>query len=300
MKRHLIGIAVIAALGTAPAVAADMAFKAPAVPEPVWTWTGFYVGGNGGYSWGNWSSSSISPIFPGASTTANPSVDGWFGGLQAGYNWQVRRQWVIGVEGDYDWSSEKGRDGSSSGTSTTTSDPTGVGVGACDAHPTCTTTITTTTAGLTANQWNLPWFATLRARAGLLVDPTWLVYGTGGVAFAGTNFATSAAGSSTTTTTITNGIGQIVNPCPPCLAGGSPTVTSSALASTYYSQTSTRIGYAIGGGAEKMLSQNWSVKAEYLFLGFGSHTFLSGTGVDTNVKLIDNLVRLGVNYKFGG
>jgi opacity protein-like surface antigen len=40
------------------------------------------------------------------------------------------------------------------------------------------------------------------------------------------------------------------------------------------------------------------VKAEYLFLDFGSHTFLSGTGFDTNIRLIDNIVRVGVDYHF--
>jgi hypothetical protein len=39
-------------------------------------------------------------------------------------------------------------------------------------------------------------------------------------------------------------------------------------------------------------------KAEYLYLNFGSHTFLAGTGFDTNIKLQDNIVRLGLNYKF--
>jgi outer membrane immunogenic protein len=47
-----------------------------------------------------------------------------------------------------------------------------------------------------------------------------------------------------------------------------------------------------------MLSQNWSAKLEYLYLNFGSHTFLAGTGFDTNIKLSDNIVRLGLNYKF--
>jgi outer membrane immunogenic protein len=58
------------------------------------------------------------------------------------------------------------------------------------------------------------------------------------------------------------------------------------------------VGFAVGGGVEKMLSQNWSAKAEYLYLNFGSHTFLAGTGFDTNIKLQDNIVRLGLNYKF--
>jgi outer membrane immunogenic protein len=52
MKKLAIAIAAIALIGT-PAFAADMPLKAPPpAPAPVYNWTGFYVGGNVGYSWG--------------------------------------------------------------------------------------------------------------------------------------------------------------------------------------------------------------------------------------------------------
>jgi outer membrane immunogenic protein len=288
----------LAALAAIPAYGADLTplYKAP--PPPVLNWTGYYIGANAGYGWGRWDSNSLSPIFPdGVTTSADPDVQGWFGGVTAGYNWQASQQWVLGVEGDFDWSGEKASDNSSSSTSSTTSAPTGVGVGACDAHPICTTTTTTTTATATDNEWRKDWFATLRARAGFLVDPTWMVYGTGGLAFAGTKFSTSSNMTTTTTTTITNGIGQIVNPCPPCIAGGSPTVTSTS-ASSAFSESQDRVGFAVGAGVEKLLSQNWSVKAEYLFMDFGKHTFLAGTGDDTTITLTENVVRVGVDYHF--
>lgn len=292
MKKVAVAIISFTAFAAVPAFAADLTppppvYKAPvykAPPPPVLSWTGFYIGANGGYGWGDWDSNSLSAIFPdGVTTNADPNVSGWFGGVTAGYNWQVSPQWVVGIEGDFDWSGERASDSASSTTSgLTVGFP--AGIGACDAHAPCTTTVMTTTA----NDWSKDWFATVRARAGILLDPTWLVYGTGGIAFAGTKFSDA----STTTTTITNSIGQIVNPAT-ATAGGSPVTTSAA-----FSQNLDVVGFAVGGGVEKLLSQNWSLKAEYLFMDFGTHTFLAGTGVDTSIRLIENDVRVGVDYHF--
>jgi outer membrane immunogenic protein len=281
MRRVFVACAALSVLlAAAPAFATDMPLKAPPAP-PTPMWTGFYIGANGGYGWGNWNSDSVASIFPdGVTTTADPNVSGWFGGVTAGYNWQVAHQWVLGLEGDFDWSGEKASDSSSSSTSA----PSGIGIGLCDGHAPCTTT---TTAAI-GNEWEKPWFATLRVRGGYLIEPTWLLYGTGGLAFAGTKFATT----SSTTTTTTDSIGQIVNPSSPFTIG-TPVTTSAAL-----SETQDRVGFAIGGGVEKLLSQNWSVKAEYLFMDFGKHTFLAGTGEDTTITMIENIVRVGVNYRF--
>jgi outer membrane immunogenic protein len=60
---------------------------------PVATWTGFYVGVNGGYGWTSNDSSSLSP-------------SGGFGGGQIGYNWQAGSHFglpgslVLGIEAD--------------------------------------------------------------------------------------------------------------------------------------------------------------------------------------------------------
>jgi outer membrane immunogenic protein len=90
MKKWLLlsGFALAALTIAAPASAADMPTRGPvykAAPEPLFNWTGFYIGGNAGYSWGN-------------ADNLNPA--GWSGGGQVGYNWQYAPNWVVGVEAD--------------------------------------------------------------------------------------------------------------------------------------------------------------------------------------------------------
>ena len=50
MRKTFIAFAAITALVHSPALAADMDYKAPVLPPPpVWSWTGFYIGADGGY-----------------------------------------------------------------------------------------------------------------------------------------------------------------------------------------------------------------------------------------------------------
>jgi outer membrane immunogenic protein len=102
MTKFLIAAASCVALA-APALAADMAVKAPPpVVSPAYDWSGFYVGVNGGYGW----SGNVGPItytnsaaqtFTTTGTTFNDK--GGFGGAQAGYNKQMGH-FVLGVETD--------------------------------------------------------------------------------------------------------------------------------------------------------------------------------------------------------
>lgn len=71
------------------------------------------------------------------------------------------------------------------------------------------------------------------------------------------------------------------------------------------SASRTLLGYAIGAGLEYKLNNRWSVKAEYLHLGFG-HVCASGliigsggyaNGISTCADLTADLARLGLNYK---
>jgi outer membrane immunogenic protein len=112
---------------------------------------------NAGYSWGDWDATGV-VIGPSGGHKFN--VDGFIGGLQAGYNWQFNPKWLIGTEGDYQWSGEKD--------DFTWIFPIVIG----DAR-----------SGFTIkNEMKFPWFAMGRARIGYLPDPNWLLFATGGVA----------------------------------------------------------------------------------------------------------------------
>jgi outer membrane immunogenic protein len=101
MKKLLLGTVALVALGaTVPALAADLAArpaytKAPAYVQPIYNWTGFYIGGHiGGAFDGN----------NGFAGTTNNSNNGRFlGGLQVGADYQFAPSWVLGVEGQWSW-----------------------------------------------------------------------------------------------------------------------------------------------------------------------------------------------------
>jgi outer membrane immunogenic protein len=74
-------------------------YKAPAYSLPsARSWAGFYGGINGGYGFGksNWDTPAVSP-----------SPKGALVGLTLGYNFQYN-SWLLGVEGDWDFSTMKG------------------------------------------------------------------------------------------------------------------------------------------------------------------------------------------------
>src|SRR6202051_458873 len=96
MKKFLIGTVPLVALGaTVPALAADLAArpaytKAPAYAQPIYNWTGFYIGGHVGGAFGG--------------NHGLAGTDGRFlGGVQGGYDYQFAPSWVLGVEAQYSW-----------------------------------------------------------------------------------------------------------------------------------------------------------------------------------------------------
>jgi outer membrane immunogenic protein len=62
--------------------------------SPLYNWTGFYVGINGGGGWGSSQWDGVDKF----------DISGGMIGATVGYNWQFS-QWVVGVEGDVDWTS---------------------------------------------------------------------------------------------------------------------------------------------------------------------------------------------------
>jgi outer membrane immunogenic protein len=130
---------------------------------PAWSWTGFYVGLNGGYGVAGDPFSQLATVagVPATGTFANANVaptGGLFGG-QAGYNWQTGAV-VFGLEGDADWADQHG---------------TSCGFECSMAfNPAFYTTV----------DQKLDWLATARGRLGL-ANAGYLFYVTGGGAFGG-------------------------------------------------------------------------------------------------------------------
>lgn len=79
-------------------------------------------------------------------------------------------------------------------------------------------------------------------------------------------------------------------------------ITRGGETTQFTSDTEVMTGWLVGGGAEFALSKNWTAKVEYNYIDFGTGTFtlansmIQKTDFDTTV----NVVKGGVNYKFGG
>jgi outer membrane immunogenic protein len=257
--------------GLGGASAADMAVKARPIAPPVWTWTGFYVGINGGWIESNNNTltnvgtdtgpaglgSAINVGLIPIALTGFRNSGGMVGGT-AGYNWQVNPNWVVGIEGDIDWVSAK------------------------RTFNTGFNTVPRSVPVATAYSRELDWLATFRGRLGYAVAPSFLVYGTGGLAIGQVRIGN-----------------QFI--CPTC---GPPAFTE---ASTTNANSSAEAGWTVGAGAEWKFAPAWSVKAEYLYVDLGTHssliTYTYGGFTSTlrsSVHDTFNIARVGVNYSFGG
>jgi outer membrane immunogenic protein len=187
MKTVLLGgvaVVALAASSVSPvmvtgAVAADLALKAP---EPAWSWTGFYVGGNVVFG----ASRGATSFSGDAATTAliaagsipfslgGNEASGVIGGVQAGYNVQTGRI-VYGIEADID-------------------------AGHIGGSQTALVPPFTTSASQQLN-----YLGTVQGRLGYAVSTPLLLFVTGGFAFGGASVSTAISSS----------------PCPPCGAATS-------------------------------------------------------------------------------
>jgi outer membrane immunogenic protein len=267
------------------ALAADLPVrtytKAPVYVDPGYNWSGFYVGGNLGYSWGRAAtdgtqtgtqsvsvftafSGIIRPGFPVVTplattpVTGRANVNGFLGGGQAGYNWQ-RGTWLFGLETDIQGTGERG------------------------SSDVCLVAGCATGTGLFTANYKLDWFGTARGRIGILPTDRVLLYATGGLAY------------------------------------GEVSATAPLIPLSW---GSTRAGWTVGAGAEAAIDHNWSIKLEYLYMDLGNVGGNSTTATNVvtqlgvpirfntvtttaltsafNTRFTDNILRVGVNYRFGG
>jgi outer membrane immunogenic protein len=257
--------------GTSMASAADMApryTKAPVIVDPIYNWTGFYIGGNAGYSWGrsrndaNFFNNTTNVLL--ATGSSSFDMNGWVAGGQIGYNWQSAR-WVFGLEGDAQATGQKGSTGYTCAGTVCSLSQTAVAFALAPVN--------------VAFSQKLEWFSTLRGRVGYTFTPTVLGYVTGGAAIGEVN---------------TNGV----------ITGVAANGVASAAA---FSGNDTRVGWTVGAGLEASLGGNWTGKVEYLYLDLGKYTnsavlLLNAppSRVDLASRVTDNILRAGVNYRFGG
>ena len=286
-----------AAIDSASAADLPPAAPPPAVapvkaPLPVWSWSGCYVGVNGGGTRAQ-NRADLSPgglylAPPGATPPPNAAGTGDFAadiaalshsyemannGWEAGGQVGCNAQWgmaVVGVEGDWQWSN------------TTTSADASFAAFPNVGNPVFTNAAHTEHVDVTQR-----WFATGRVRAGFTPWERVLVYGTGGVAWA--NYTSNSAVI----------FANVPNPFAGVFNGA-----------THIGSVSTnQLGWVAGGGVEWALTSNWSIKAEYLYLRFNSFAYASplvaatlpfapGYAWNTAITPREHVARIGVNYKF--
>ena len=277
MKKTLIASIALVAASTGFASAADLPVKAaPMAPviAPVWSWTGFYIGANIGAIWTD-SEYTLSPsgcfltnVACGGGVPNNPlrSDSAKLNGNDS-----------VGVTGGgqigYNWQMGSfllGFETDINGSSLKSSDA----VARPLAAPLVGNFLHTTSE-------KLDWFGTARARLGFLVAPQFLLYATGGLAYGHVHSDTAVAF----------------------------TATTDAYLGSF---NDTRVGWTVGGGGEWAFSPNWSAKLEYLHidLGTASYTDVCVTAVcalfvpppayNTDLRIRENIVRFGINYRFGG
>jgi outer membrane immunogenic protein len=203
---------------------------------------------------------------------------GFTGGGQFGYNYQFGSGGVAGFEADIAWTDQHR-------STTFTSLTPNVN------FPTFPEAYSATVSN------RLDYLGTVRGRLGFLAGPSFLLYGTGGLAYGGANSTTNET--------------ALVAAC-----AGAGTTCAGAGGGSF---STTRVGWTAGAGGEWMFAPNWSAKVEALYYDLGTANYSTGlsqfcagagcgvngglfastTGI-TSIRYTGAIARVGVNYHFGG
>lgn len=299
------------------ALAADLRPPPPYVPPaPVATWTGLYIGINGGGLWMNnrdfvttgtdfgrtgfaasWSTAAA--LAATNVITINNRAQGLVGGTW-GYNWQWG-SFVLGTESDFDGvfgcrNDNNGNFGFFGGNNNDTCGGTAIGLAAVGPPVPGGFSI----LNQQAVTRSLDWLSTSRVRLGFLVTPSFLIYGTGGVAL-GRVRVNSA----------------IISSSRPFGPGGPELVTAPGL--SVLNNSRIRAGFVGGGGFEWQLGtfglfsspffKDLSFKAEALYYDLGRSNLdtlvqqnragilNTNTGIHTTWRNNGVIARAGINYR---
>ena len=256
-KQFLQSAAVISFVALSSAVAGSPAMAAP--PPPVYSWSGLYVGANGGYSWGHGSvmvgDPRVSSDIEGAIPSGSGRLNGGIGGFQGGYNWQFNSSWVGGIEADFQFSGEKN---TSNFFAQFPFGSDGEGI-----------------AGTLSSK--ISWFGTYRSRIGYLVNPSLMVFVTSGLAVG----KVSVSGS------FYDNVGFDCEG--PCSWGFSQSAVKAGWAA----------GAGIEGLIPMTQKWSWKVEYLHIDLGTLSGTAYNpdfSNQYSYSAKFTDDIFRFGVNY----
>ena len=261
MRLLLGSIAAVAMITSA--TAADLPVKAPPpapVMAPVLNWSGFYIGVNGGYSWGRSSRdlnffNPLNGVTLTTGTGGGRDLDGGVFGGQLGYNWQTGN-WILGIETDAQWTGQKG--------STTVLCP----VAGCFPGR--------GTAAALSDE--LEWFGTFRGRGGVLVTPSVLLYATGGLAYGSLQTDLALSTSTATGIPVTIGATKSTEKVGWTIGGGIETM--------FASNWSAKIEY--------LYMDLGSVNNSVLLPTAAGFPL----GANVTSRVTDSIIRGGINYRF--
>jgi outer membrane immunogenic protein len=292
MRRRSLLLAPVASLtiGLASvACAADLPIYTKAPIAPYYDWTGVYTGVDVGYAWKDPTitfspNDPVSALLLAGTASGHPigpisfTDKGAIGGFAVGYNWQIKRSWLIGVEADINAASIEGQ-GSTGSVFSFIHDGNHL-----------------QSQFINADQ-EILWFGTVRARAGWLPTNDLLLYGTGGFAYG--RVSESVIDQNNGNTTISQSIGGFSVVC--------------AAGATCYQGATDRIatGWTAGAGMEYHVpNSHASFKVEYLYVNLGAgdtvtavaQNIVAGTTASSFAAKYSgtdfNTVKLGLNWKF--